>query len=92
MSAVTNVVGTGLSYYNILNGESDPMTYSDAIIGTAGAYSTASYFLWGAEIPYVGEFVMFYSAARVTWDTFYDLGANYGPLSCLVNTFDLRYK
>ena len=41
--------------------------------------SLASYYS-GIEIPYIGEGVAVYGTLRLTWDGFYNLGANYGPI------------
>jgi len=41
--------------------------------------STVASYYAGVQIPYVGEFVAVYGTLRLTWDVFYNLGANYGP-------------
>ena len=74
---------TFLAYSLIYNGTADPMTKVDATVGTVGLIATGSRLIY-YEIPGVGEVVGLYSTARVTIDVFYNLGAEYHPISSLL--------
>ncbi|WP_316820506.1 hypothetical protein [Pedobacter gandavensis] len=73
------VVGTGLSYYQIASGRAQPITYVDAGVGTVGVMTSVAGYYTGAQIPYVGEFVMIYGTGRLLWDVSSSLGGSYGP-------------
>ena len=74
-----NAVTTGIAYYKIFNGTQETITFADAGVGTIGGITSLSAYFYGVQIPVVGEFVAVYGVARLTWDVFYNLGANYGP-------------
>ncbi len=73
-----SVFTTGMSYYDIATGNGTAITYVDAGVGTAGVVADVAAYYSGAEIPYVGELVAVYGTLRLTWDVFFNLGANYG--------------
>ena len=75
----SSVTTTANSYYDIATGQQQPITYVDATVGTAGIMSSVASYYAGIEIPYVGEAVAVYGTLRLTWDVFFNLGANYGP-------------
>ncbi len=90
VSAGANVVTTGIAYYQIANGTQQPITYVDAGVGTMGIIASGASYFYGVQIPVVGEFVAVYGVTRVTWDVFFNLGANYGP-SKWYGTDDTRW-
>ena len=76
----SGIITTGYAYNDIINNQNtNPVTYVDAGVGTAGILSSAASYYAGVQIPYVGEAVAIYGTMRLTWDTFFYLGANYGP-------------
>lgn len=79
LSKGANAFTTGIAYYQIANGTSQPITYVDAGVGTMGIIASGASYFYGVQIPVVGEFVAVYGVTRITWDVFYDLGAKYGP-------------
>ncbi len=79
ISAGAGLVTTGMSYYDISNGDTSPVTWADATIGTAGVISSGAYYFNGIEIPFVGEVVAAYGALRLSWDYGYYMGSYYGP-------------
>nr|WP_320117918.1 hypothetical protein [uncultured Marinifilum sp.] len=76
---VGNVVTTGMSYYDIAKGDSQPITYVDAGVGTMGILASGASYFYGVQIPVVGEVVAIYGTLRLTWDVSFNLGVNYGP-------------
>jgi hypothetical protein len=87
-----DLLGTGIAYYQIANGTQQPITYVDAGVGTAGIIASGASYFYGVQIPVVGEFVAVYGAARLTWDVFYNLGANYGPTNWYGTNNDKYFK
>ena len=75
----SDVLGTGIAYYQIAKGTAQPITYVDASVGTVAVLTTGASYFYGVQIPVVGEFVAIYGALRLTWDVSYSLGAQYGP-------------
>lgn len=82
----SGVVTTGSAYNEIFNGSPQPITYVDAGVGTAGVLSSLAYYYTGIQAPVIGEFVAVYGTLRLTWDVFYNLGANYGPIGAYYGT------
>ncbi len=76
---VGNVVTTGMSYYDIAKGDSQPITYVDAGVGTMGILASGASYFYGVQIPLVGEVVAIYGTLRLTWDVSFNLGIHYGP-------------
>lgn len=74
------VVTTAMAYNEIYNGSPQSITFIDAGVGTVGVMSSLASYYSGIQIPYVGEGVAVYGTLRLTWDVFYNLGANYGPV------------
>ena len=79
ISAGANAFTTYIAYDKIFNGTQEPITYADAGVGTMGIIASSASYLYGVQIPIVGEFVGIYGVVRVTWDVFFNLGVNYGP-------------
>ncbi len=78
LSAATGVITTGMSYYDIYDGKSEPITYADATVGTVGVINSAASYFYGVEIPIVGEFVAVYGAFRFSWDIGCAAGEQWG--------------
>lgn len=74
-------LGTGMSYYQIATGDTAPINYADAGVGTVGLGVSAASYFGGTQIPYVGPYIALYGVGRL----FYDLGATYHPISNLIN-------
>jgi hypothetical protein len=69
------------AYSNIISGQTQSVDYIDAVLGPVGVGNSTKLLLTGSSIPVLGEFVALYSIFRLTWDVFYDLGAEYGPIN-----------
>jgi len=68
------------AYNNIFSDQGAGLIdYFDAGFGTAGVMNSTKGLLFGSSIPVVGEVVALYGIFRLTWDVFWDLGAQYGP-------------
>jgi hypothetical protein len=79
VSTGASILTTGMAYNEILNGNSQPITYADATVGTIGLFASAASYFSGAQIPGIGYFVAIYGAARLGWDIGWNLGVHYGP-------------
>lgn len=75
ISNTAGAISTAMAYYEIGNGNATPITYVDAGVGTMGLGASAASYIWGLEIPVVGEVVAAYGWIRL-W---FDLGSKYGP-------------
>jgi hypothetical protein len=68
------------AYNNIFSNQGARLIdYFDAGFGSAGIVNSTKELLFRSSIPIVGEVVALYGVFRLTWDVFYDLGAQYGP-------------
>jgi hypothetical protein len=79
LSMGAGAITTGMAYNEIYNGSPQPITYVDAGVGTAGVLSSVASYYTGVQVPIIGETVAIYGTLRLVWDTFFYLGANYGP-------------
>lgn len=85
----SSVLTTGNAYYDIATlptEQLNPITYVDAGVGTVGLMNTIALYYAGVQVPYVGEVVVVYGTLRLTWDVFYNLGTNWGPIGAYYGT------
>lgn len=67
--------------YNVVNGSTDPLDYTDTAAGLAAITESAILRYTGApssKVPVVGEVVAYYGALRLSMDVGRFLGVRYG--------------
>jgi LysM repeat protein len=87
---VGNWLNVGLGSYQIATRQADAITYVDTGVGLTGIVAGSAGYFAGVKVPYVGKAVAYYGICRTTWDVFFYLGANYGPVSTLTRLYRQR--
>lgn len=80
IGTAASFIGATLSSYEASKKDASLMTYADAAVGLSGVVTDFSSHYTGVQIPVIGEFVAYYGICRMTWDTFWEVGRQYGPL------------
>lgn len=83
MGTAASLVGAGISSNAVTKENANWVTYADATVGWTGVATDLATRFMGIEIPVVGEFIAYYGVCRITWDTFWEIGRQSGPLKMI---------
>lgn len=80
--------GLALNVNEISKGMAEPVVYVDLTVGGVGVVTDLATYFSGIEVPIVGQAVAYYGVCRLTWDAFFSLGSQYGPVHLITEWFD----